>query len=171
MSYISPSKVVVAPVTKKKLFLLDKTCEMQIFRPQIIIVLNFNQKTLLDKTCQVLCVLDSFYPSTTSTSVRADSSIPERYKFCDHSSADFSSSNYYAGLRGENHDTHDQTQYFFIFQEQERPRPFTKIVEMHPRRRTVVLIVVVRTYCSRCSFVFVRSAHYKIIRMRPASQI
>ena len=63
MSYMSPS----APDTRKKLFLLDKTCEMQIFRPQIIIVLNFNQKTLLDKTCQVLCVLDSFYPSTSST--------------------------------------------------------------------------------------------------------
>ena len=91
MSYISPSTVAVAPVTRKKLFLLYKTCEMQIFRPQIIIVLNFNQKTentackveyqlynqshsqltagvfhsfiktLLDKTCQVLRVLDFFY--------------------------------------------------------------------------------------------------------------
>ena len=45
----SSTVVVVAPVTRKKLFLLDKTCEMQIFRPQYIIVLNFNQKTLLDK--------------------------------------------------------------------------------------------------------------------------
>ena len=41
---VQVSTVVVAPVTKKKLFLLDKTCERQIFRPQIFIVLNFNQK-------------------------------------------------------------------------------------------------------------------------------
>ena len=37
--------------------------------------------------------------------------IPERYKFCGHSSADVSSLNYYAGVRGGNQDTHDQTQY------------------------------------------------------------
>ena len=69
MSYISLITVVVAPVARKKLFLLYKTCEIQTFRPQIIIVLNFNQKTLQDKKCQVLCVLHSFYPSTSSTTV------------------------------------------------------------------------------------------------------
>ena len=84
MSYISPSTVVVAPVTRKKLFLLDKTCEMQIFRPQYIIVLNFNQKTLLDKRCQVLCVLDSFY-HTRRHPAPVSVLIPERYyKFCGH---------------------------------------------------------------------------------------
>ena len=139
----------VAPVTKKELFLLDETCELQIFRPQFIIVLNFNQKTLLDKTCQVLCVLDSFYPSISSTtsSVRADSSIPERYNFCGHSSADFVFK-YYAGFRGGIEDTPDQIQYFFtlVYQEQERPRTLTKIFETHPRRRTAVSTTVVRTW-------------------------
>ena len=83
MSYIS-TRLVVEPVAKKKLFLLDKTCEIQIFRPQIILVPNFNHKTLLHKTYQVLCVLQSFYPSTSSTtSVRAvpQSPRPERYYY------------------------------------------------------------------------------------------
>jgi len=47
--------------------LLDKTFQMQIFRLQII--LNFNQKTLLEKTCEV-CVFLFFLPVGI---VRADS--------------------------------------------------------------------------------------------------
>ena len=55
-------QVVVAPATRTKLFLLDKTCEMQIFSSS-----NYYaefQAENLDKTCQVLGVLHSFYPST-----------------------------------------------------------------------------------------------------------
>ena len=67
----------------------------------------------MDETCQVLCVLDSFYSCRhpAPVSVPIPHSIPERYKFCGHSSADLSSSNYCARFRGGNQDTHDQTQY------------------------------------------------------------
>ena len=160
-------EVVVTTGTRNKLFLLDKTGdEMQFFRPRIVIVLNFNHKTLLDKTCQVLlCVLDSFYWSTSSTtSARVYSSIPEIYKFCGHSSVGFSSSNLLCRISRWKPGYTRQIQYLvrvcayccvFHIPRVEEAKNIYKI-EMHPRRRTVVRTVDVRS----CSFSTIQNIPY-----------
>ena len=114
---------------------------MQIFRPRNTILMNFNQKTLLNKTCQVLCALDSFYPSTSSTTV----SVPIFQSLRDTSSvvssADFVFKLIYMPdfeVETRIHPTKSST-FSYTNQEQERPRKFTKIIGMHPRRRTVVV--------------------------------
>ena len=73
MWYISPSTVVVAPVTRKKLFLIDKTCEMQIF-----LVVAPPARTSVGYIChvrvqsfrlQIMCVESGTTHTTTSSTV------------------------------------------------------------------------------------------------------
>ena len=137
---------VVPPVTRNKLFLLDKTGEMQILRPQIIFVLNFNQKqhwwTKHVRCCVLLTLL--------SIPVNIQHQGPSRFLNPSDIQVLWSQqcrffvfkllcriSRWKPGHTRPNQVfcyrcVRTATAVFFIYQEQERPITFTIFIEMYP---------------------------------------